>query len=99
LNAPLAGLAAACVIVTIMIPREQTLVVPLPALVMPPLPVMVKAIEKPERFPTAAALTREERALLALADTNAFAESEDAGITPTGRPRKPVRQCRRRRAN
>jgi len=75
-------LAAACVIVMMMIPREETLVVPLPALAMPPLPVLVKAIERPDRFPTPSPLTREERTLLALADTDAFVESGDAGIAP-----------------
>src|ERR1700728_2095249 len=67
-------LAAACVIATVMVPREETLVVPVPVLVTP-LPVTVKAIEKPDRFPSPSPLTREERTLLALADTNAFAES------------------------
>ena len=75
-------LAAACVIVTMMIPREETLVAPLPALVMPPIPAVVKAAGSPERFPTPSPLTREERMLLALANTNAFAESGDAAIAP-----------------
>jgi hypothetical protein len=82
----LALLAAACVVMTMMIPRRETLELSAPQIVAP-LPVVVKAqspraIEKPDRFPSPAPLTREERTLLALADTNAFAESGDAGITP-----------------
>ena len=77
----LALLAAACVVMTMMIPRRETLELSAPQMVAP-LPVAVKAIEKPDRFPSPAPLTREERTLLALADTNAFAESGDAGITP-----------------
>jgi hypothetical protein len=86
----LAWLGAACVIVTIMIPREipsnETLEISVPALATPP-PVVVKseaphAVERPDRFPSPAPLTREERMLLALADTNAFVESGDTGITP-----------------
>jgi hypothetical protein len=82
----LAFAAAACVIVTIMIPRQETLDIAVPALVAP-LPTLVKfetprATGRPDRFPSPAPLTREERTLLALADTNAFSESADAGITP-----------------
>lgn len=82
----LAWLAATCLIAAMMIPRQETLEIPVPALVAP-LPVLVKsekppAVERPERFPTPSPLTREERALLALADTNVFAESEAVGITP-----------------
>jgi hypothetical protein len=80
------ALLAACVIAMIMIPREETLEISTPRIAPAP-PVMVtsevpRAIERPERFPTPSPLTREERMLMALADTNAFAESGDAGITP-----------------
>jgi hypothetical protein len=83
-------LAAACVIVTMMIPREETMDIAVPALVAPT-PVVVKAegpraIERPDRFPSPAPLTREERMLLVLADSDlaksAFADLGDAGITP-----------------
>ena len=77
----LAWLAAAGVIVTMMVPREETLVVPLPALVTPP-PVVVKAIERPDRFPSPAPLTREERTLLALADSPILAGSGTGEIMP-----------------
>jgi len=83
-------LATACVIVMTMIPRQETLEIPLPRIAPEP-PVLAKfeaphAIERPERFPTPSPLTREERMLLTLADSDlansAFAESEDAGIVP-----------------
>jgi hypothetical protein len=86
----LALLAAACVIVAVMIPRQEMLDIPLPRIAPEP-PAMVKskppqAIHRPDRFPTPSPLTREERMLLALADSDlansAFAESADAGITP-----------------
>jgi hypothetical protein len=75
-----------CVVVTMMIPDQETLEIPSPRMAPAP-PVMVnsetpRVIERPDRFPSPAPLTREERMLLALADTNAFAESGDTGITP-----------------
>lgn len=86
----LALLTAACVIVMTMIPRQEALELPPPRIALAP-PAMVKSeasrvIGRPERFPTPAPLTREERMLLALADSDlansAFAESADTGITP-----------------
>ncbi len=86
----LASLAAACVIVTIMIPRQEALEIP-PPRIAPATTVMMKSepphvIGRSERFPTPSPLTREERMLLALADSDlarsAFAESGDTGITP-----------------
>jgi hypothetical protein len=82
----LALLAAACVIVMTMIPHQETMEITVPAVVAPP-PVSVKVeaphvIGKPERFPTPSPLTREERTLLALADSTILAGSETAEITP-----------------
>jgi hypothetical protein len=83
-------LAAACVIVMTMIPRQEALEIPSPRIAQAP-PVMLKSeaprvVGRPERFPTPSPLTREERTLLTLADSDlansAFAESGDAGITP-----------------
>ena len=82
----LACLAAACVIVMIMIPREETLEILAPQIAAT-LPVVVKAeaaraIERPDRFPSPAPLTREERTLLALADSPILAGSGTGEITP-----------------
>jgi hypothetical protein len=68
------------------IPRQETLEIPSPRIAPAP-PVMVKseaprAIKRPERFPTPSPLTREEHALLALADSTVLAESGIGEIAP-----------------
>ena len=82
----LAWLVAACVIATMVIPRQETLEILVPQIAAT-LPVVVKAeapraIERPDRFPSPAPLTREERTLLALADSPILAGSAAGEITP-----------------
>jgi hypothetical protein len=82
----LALATAASVIAVTMIPRQESLEITLPELAaVPPLAVIAAPpppIHKPDRFPSPAPLTREERALLALADSKALADLAATGITP-----------------
>lgn len=82
----LASVTVASAMVIAMIPRQESLeITPPQVTAVPPVIVIAaapSAINKPDRFPSPAPLTREERAFMALADSTVLADLPAGEITP-----------------